>query len=119
EAALKRSPLVAEAVVIGDRRRYLIALLCLEPDALAKFATANGITGDAHSDPKVVAELQKAVEECNAEFARVEHVRRFAVLPRLLTEAAGELTPTQKIKRKMVNKNWEEVIEGLYKGGGE
>jgi long-chain acyl-CoA synthetase len=67
----------------------------------------------------VQAEIQKAVEECNAEFARVEHVRKFAILPRLLTEAAGELTPTQKIKRKIVNKNWADVIEGLYQGGGE
>jgi long-chain acyl-CoA synthetase len=119
EAALKRSPLVAEAVVIGDRRPYLIALLCLEPDALAKFAAENGISGDLHTNPKVQAEIQKAVEECNAEFARVEHVRKFAILPRLLTEAAGELTPTQKIKRKIVNKNWADVIEGLYQGGGE
>ena len=114
EAALKRSPLIAEAVVVGDRRPYLIALLCLEPDVLAKFVAENGITGDPYTDPKVQAALQKAVEECNAEFARVEHVRKFAVLPRLLTEAAGELTPTQKIKRKVVHKNWAEAIEGLY-----
>ncbi len=119
EAALKRSPLVAEAVVIGDRRPYLIALLCLEPDALSKFAAENGISGELHSHPKVQAELQQVVERCNAEFARVEHVRKFAVLPRLLTEAAGELTPTQKIKRKAVNKNWDAAIEGLYTGGGE
>lgn len=114
EAALKRSPLVAEAVVVGDRRPYLIALICLEPDALAKFVAENGISGDPYSDPKVNAALQKAVEACNAEFARVEHVRKFAVLPRLLTEAAGELTPTQKIKRKIVHKNWADAIEGLY-----
>jgi long-chain acyl-CoA synthetase len=117
EAALKRSPLVAEAVVIGDRRPYLIALLCLEPDALSKFAAENGISGELHSHPKVQAELQQAVERCNAEFARVEHVRKFAVLPRLLTEAAGELTPTQKIKRKIILKNWSDTIESLYARG--
>lgn len=119
EAALKRHRLVAEAVVIGDRRPYLVALLCLDPEELQKFAKEKGIEGDLHAAPAVQAEIQKAVDAANSEFARVEHIRKFKVLPRLLTEAAGELTPTMKIKRKVVHKNWEDAIEALYAAGGE
>ncbi|MEM7116189.1 MAG: long-chain fatty acid--CoA ligase [Chloroflexota bacterium] len=116
EAALKNGDLVAEAVLIADRRKFVSALLTLEPEALAKFAEENGISGDnLHEHPQIVAEVQKGVDEkCNAYFARVEQVRKFTILPRQFTVEDGELTPTQKIKRRIIDKNWEEEIEGMY-----
>lgn len=116
EAALKNGDLIAEAVLIADRRKFVSALLTLEPEALAKFAEENGISGDnLHEHPQVVAEVQKGVDEkCNAHFARVEQVRKFTILPRQFTVEDGELTPTQKIKRRIIDKNWEKEIEGMY-----
>lgn len=120
EASLKDDDLIAEAVVIGDRRKYLSALLALDPEALDRFAAARGI------DPAKVresAELQKAlqaaVDATNARFARVEHIRRFAVLPGLLTVEAGELTPTLKVKRRVINERYGETIASLYEGDAD
>jgi long-chain acyl-CoA synthetase len=119
EAALKNHPLVAEAVVIGDRRAYLTALLQVDPDALKRFTDANGISGAGADHPKVREELQRAVDACNELFARVEHVRRWSVLPRPLGIDTGELTPTLKIKRKKVYEHFAAEIEAMYAGGGE
>lgn len=116
EAALKNGDLVAEAVLIADRRKFVSALLTLEPEALAKFAEENGISGDnLHEHPKVVEAVQKGVDEkCNAFFARVEQVRKFTILPRQFTVEDGELTPTQKIKRRIIDENWKNEIESMY-----
>lgn len=119
EAALKNHPLVGEAVVIGDRRAYLTALLQVDPDALKRFAEANAL-GQATADhPRVRDELQKAVDACNEQFARVEHVRKWRVLPRPLAIDTGELTPTLKIKRKKVYENFSTEIEAMYAGAAD
>jgi long-chain acyl-CoA synthetase len=118
EAALKNNPLISEAVVIGDRRAYLTALLQVDPEALARFGEANGLGATVSaSDPKVRAELQKAVDACNELFARVEHVRKYRVLPRPLAIDSGELTPTLKLKRKNIYVNFSQEIEEMYQGG--
>lgn len=120
EAALKNSPLINEAVVIGDRRAYLTALLQIDVDALKRYGEANGLGADVSADhPKVKEEIQKAVDACNELFARVEHVRKWRVLPRPLGIDTGELTPTLKIKRKKVYENFASEIEAMYAGGGE
>jgi long-chain acyl-CoA synthetase len=119
EAALKNHPLVGEAVVIGDRRAYLTALLQVDTDALKKLAEAQHLPAEGLlENPAVRAELQKAVDAANEQFARVEHVRKFAVLPRPLGIDTGELTPTLKIKRKVIYKNFAREIEGMYEDGG-
>jgi long-chain acyl-CoA synthetase len=119
EAALKDYALISQAVVIGDRRNYLIALLTLEPEDAKKFADAHGVPVEGlHQHPALRAELQRAVDAVNSKFARVEHIRRFEVLPRDLSVEAGELTPTLKMKRRVIDKNWAEVIEGVYRAGG-
>ena len=124
ESALKDLPLVSQAVVIGDRRHYLTALLTLDAEALGRWRVARGHAGAvdlealAH-DEEVRAELQVGVDGVNARFARVEHIRRFAVLPRDLDQSADELTPTQKVKRRNVERNWSAVIDALYAGGAE
>ncbi len=120
EASLKDDDLVAEAVVIGDRRKYLTALLALDPEALERFAAARGIDrAHVRESRELQQALQAVVDATNARFARVEHVRRFAVLPGLLTVEAGELTPTLKVKRRVVHERYAALIESLYEGEGE
>jgi len=118
EGALKNLDLVSQAVVIGEKRRFLTALLTLDPDAASKFAQAHGLEGQTlHEHPTLLAHLQKEIEEkVNSLFARVEHVRDFRVLPRDFTVEDGELTPTLKIKRRIINENFENEIESMYEG---
>ncbi len=116
EGSLKIHELVSEAVVIGDRRRYLIALVTLDPEAIERFGAAHGLSGPAHEAPAVVAAVQAAVDKVNESLARVEQVKKFAILPRELSIEDGELTPTLKVKRNVVNEHFGDVIEGLYAG---
>ncbi|MCA9636551.1 MAG: long-chain fatty acid--CoA ligase, partial [Myxococcales bacterium] len=115
EAALKNHPLINEAVVIGDRRKYLTVLVTLDPDAGAAFAKEKGIAaGDLPEHADLRAEVQRAVDEANKELARVEQIKKFTVLPRNLTIEDGELTPTLKVKRKKVHEKWSHAIEAMY-----
>ncbi|MEJ2751544.1 MAG: AMP-binding protein, partial [Chloroflexota bacterium] len=118
ETALTALPLVAEAVVIGDRRKFLSALLTLNPDTAAQFAAEHGIEGQVlHEHPLVIEEIQRGIDEVvNPQFARVENVRKFQILPRNLTVEDGELTPTLKIKRRVVYEHFDEQIESMYAG---
>jgi long-chain acyl-CoA synthetase len=111
EAALKEHPLIAEAVVVGDRRKYLTALLILDPDAAARFATEKGGAPDA-----LHAEIQRAVDEVNSHLARVETVKRFHILPRPFSIDTGELTPTLKVKRRVVYERYAREIDAMYEG---
>jgi len=115
EAALKNHVLVNEAIVIGDRRKYLTALVTLDPDALAKFCAEHRLDpATAHHSALVRAEIQKGVDHLNEELARVEQVKKFTVLPRNLSVQDGELTPTLKVKRKIVNEHFATDIEAMY-----
>lgn len=116
ESGLKNSELISEAVVIGDRRKFLSALLTLDPDASGKWASDNGVkpNGGLHAHAGLRAAIQGHVDAVNAKFARVEHVRKFTILPRELTIEDGELTPTLKVKRTPVNTNWSDAIEAMY-----
>ncbi len=116
ETALKQIDLVAEAVVVGDRRRFVAALLTLEPEAASRFARDEGIDDGAelHREPRVLAAIQQGVDEVNRRFSRVENVRRFRVLPRNLSMDEGELTPTLKVKRRVVQERWANLIEEMY-----
>ncbi len=116
EAALKNSEFVSEAIVIGDRRKFLSALLTLDPEATARWAKDNGIkpNGGLHGNERVRAQIQIDVDAANAKVARVEHIRKFTILPRELSIEEGELTPTLKVKRKPVSENWSDAIEAMY-----
>jgi len=116
EMALKRFELVADAVVVGDSRRYIASLLTLEPQAAARFAEHHGLESQAlHEHPLMVAEVERWIaEEVNPHLARVEQVRRFRILPRGLTIEDGELTPTLKVKRRVVCERFASEIESLY-----
>jgi long-chain acyl-CoA synthetase len=115
EAALKNHELINEAVVIGDRRKYLSALLTLDPDIGLAWAKQRGITvADLPSHAELQAELGAYVDAMNKEFARVEQIKKFTVLPRNFSQEQGELTPTLKVKRKRVNENFSAEIEAMY-----
>lgn len=119
ESALKNIPLVGEAVAIADRRKFVSAVLTLEPGAAERFAAANGVgIADLPANPVLNAELEKAIAAVNANLMQVEHVRKFTVLPRALTVEDGELTPSLKVKRRGVNKNWAREIDAMYEGAG-
>jgi long-chain acyl-CoA synthetase len=118
ESRLKQAPLVDSAVLIGDRRPYVTALLAPDPDELRRVAERLGIGGNEngltnHAD--VVAEFQKVVDEVNASLARFEQIRRFQILPGPLSIEAGHLTPTMKIKRRVVETQFAELIEAMYR----
>ncbi len=118
EAALKNLPLVAEAVVIGERRKFLSALITLEPETLQQFADEHGLEGqELHTNPVLIAEIQRGIDEVvNPQFARVENIRKFSILPRNFTVEDGELTPTLKIKRRIVNEHFAQDIDAMYEG---
>jgi long-chain acyl-CoA synthetase len=119
EAALKNSRLVAEAVVIGDRRKFLTALIALDDEATKNYLGEKGIVDGQpyHQNESILAEVQKAVDEVNRDLAQVEQVKKFTLLSRNFTIENGELTPTLKIKRKVVNVNFADQIEAMYSGG--
>lgn len=115
EAALTDIPLVGAAMVIGDQRRFLTALLTLEPEAKKRFAAENNIPVDeVYKHPKTLEVLQKGVDGVNSHFAKVEHVRKFTVLPGEFTIEGGELTPTLKLKRRIVNQKYSDLVEAMY-----
>lgn len=120
EAALKDLPLVSQAVVIGDRRRFLSALITLDTDAATSFAAQHRLADSKlqHS-PEVIAEIQRGIDDVvNPKFARVEWIRAFTLLPRDFTVEDGELTPTLKIKRRVVDTHFASEIEAMYATDG-
>jgi long-chain acyl-CoA synthetase len=115
EAALKNTRLINEAVVIGDRRKYLSALVTIDEEALTGFVAENGLDSRPyHEQPRVAAEIEKAVEEVNRELAQVEKIKKWTILPRNLSIEEGELTPTLKVKRRVVNEHFAVEIDGMY-----
>ena len=114
EGAIRSHPLVAEAVVIGDRRKYLTALISLDTEAVERFMKERELSGPPDKSDEIRAEVQRAVDEANAEMARVEQVKKFTILPRDLSIAEGELTPTLKVKRNVVVSHFESEIEAMY-----
>lgn len=118
EAALTDQPLLADAVIIGEQRRFLTALVTLEQGAAAKLADQLGIpVTELHTHPGCIAEVQKAVDKVNSLFAKVEHVRKFTILPNNFSTEGGELTPTLKLKRRIIHQKYANEIEAMYSEG--
>jgi long-chain acyl-CoA synthetase len=117
ESELRESRYITEAIVYGDNRPYLVAMVTLDRDESVKLANRLGIATDPVTiagHPRVRDELQKDVDKVNAKFARIEQVKRFAILDHDLTQADGELTPTLKVKRAIVYAKYGDVFAGLY-----
>jgi long-chain acyl-CoA synthetase len=115
EAGLKDHAMISEAVVIGDRRKFLSALICIEEDVASKVA---GGGSALHESKAIIDAVQSIVDDVNNRFARVEHIRKFTILPRPLSIEDRELTPTLKVKRRIVNENWSDAIEAMYASDG-
>jgi long-chain acyl-CoA synthetase len=117
ENGLKQNRYISQAVVVGDRRPYLIALITIDPDEVGGFAQQHGIEPDAVLESDAIRdEVQRAVDEVNARVGRVEQVKKFKILDHDLSQQTGELTPTLKVKRNVVNEKFAGEVEKLYTG---
>ena len=123
ETAVKReSHLISHVVAIGDRRKYLTALIVLDPDALAQWAESSGLPAGTFAErarnPLVRDEIEKAVAAGNARLARVEQIKRFAIVDEPWAPGSPELTPTMKLRRSVIAERHHDTIESLYTGAG-
>jgi long-chain acyl-CoA synthetase len=117
EAEIKQSPYVSQCVVIGDRRPYLVALITLDMEECAKLAEERGWPGDLDQlrhNEDMRAVIQDHLDKVNENFARVEQVKKFEILPHDLSQETGELTPTMKVKRNVVADKFEKDVDALY-----
>ncbi|HYZ18650.1 MAG TPA: long-chain fatty acid--CoA ligase [Gaiellaceae bacterium] len=117
ENLLKGSPFVSQALVVGDRRPFLTALITLDADELGKWAQARGVNGDvgelAQRDD-VEALVREVVDDTNARLAHFEQIRAWTILPRDFLPEEGEITPTLKLKRRVCEDHFAREIEALY-----
>lgn len=118
ENKLKVSPFIKEAIVIGDRRKFISALVGIELDTVANWALRRDLTFTTYRDlsekPEVISLIRKEVDRVNEEFSRVEQIKKFVLLPKELDHEEGELTATQKVKRRVIEELFTEHIEGMY-----
>ena len=115
EQALADLPMVEHAVVCGEGRHFLTALLTLNAEELSAFAKEKGIDpASVRNSEALNATLSSAIEAMNTRFARVEQIRKFAIAPQPFSLEGGELTPTLKVKRAFVTRKYAELIDGLY-----
>jgi long-chain acyl-CoA synthetase len=119
ENDLKQSRWISQAVMYGDRRPYPVALITLDPEEIVHFAKEHGLSEDPAElaeDPKVHELIQGILDEANTKYAQVEQVKKFVILDHDLSQETGELTPTLKVKRNVVNEKYAELFEKLYSG---
>lgn len=121
EDPLRASPIIAQAVVIGDQRPFVSALLSLDPEMLPVWLANKGQKSDlslaqAAQNPIVLAELQKKIDEVNETVSNAEGIKKFAVIESELTEESGHLTPSMKIKREIVSRDFAPIIDQIYGG---
>jgi long-chain acyl-CoA synthetase len=118
ENLLKGDPFISQAMVHGDRRAYPVALITLNPDELRAFVQAQGVMNldpaALAKHPKVLERVARIVEERNTELQSYAKIKKFAIVPEDFTVDNGMLTPTLKVKRKVVQEKYQAVIEGLY-----
>jgi long-chain acyl-CoA synthetase len=116
ENELKTDPLVSQAMVHGDQRKFLSALVTLNEEAARKWATEHGVPPAAalHEHPAVIARIQEAIDALNARQASYSTIKRFAIVPKDFTQETGELTPTLKVKRKVVTQKYRAVLDAFY-----
>jgi long-chain acyl-CoA synthetase len=119
ENELKFSPYVTDAVVIGDRRAYLTALIMIDQENVEKYAQDNDVPFSNYTSltraPEVKALIQGEIDKVNAKFARVEQIKKYHLLETQLTAEDEELTPTMKLKRQLVQKKYAPQIEAMYR----
>ena len=117
EDRLRAHALVSQALVVGDRQPFIAALVTIDPESFPLWATARGKSGevaDLVDDPDLREEIQRAVDEANAAVSKAESIRKFQVLADDWTEEGGQLTPSLKLKRNVVMREWKDEIARLY-----
>ena len=118
EDRIRAHPLVSQAIVVGDNRPYIAALVTLDPEAVDQWKKANGREGatlaELSTDPAILAEVQKAVDSANRTVSQAEQIKKFAVLDVELSEETGHVTPKQSIKRNVVLADFAKQIDALY-----
>ncbi len=118
EDRLRAHPLVSQCIVVGDQKPFISALLTIDADMLPAWAKNNGLPAltveQARTNDVVLAELQRAVDDANTAVSKAESIRKFAVLPGDFTEENGYLTPSLKLKRNVVMKDFHDDVEALY-----
>ncbi len=118
ENRLKTSPWIKEAMVVGDRRKFLSALIGIELDTVGDWATRKGIPYTTYRDltekPQVLELVQQEVNRVNTELASVEQIKRFCMIPKELDHEDGELTATQKLKRNAMEGMFSDLVESMY-----
>jgi long-chain acyl-CoA synthetase len=119
ENDLKQSRWISQAVMYGDRRPYPVALITLDPEEIVPWAKEQGLPEDPSAlanEPKVRDLIQQHLDEVNSRYARVEQIKKFAILDHDLSQETGELTPTLKVKRNVINEKYAELFDALYEG---
>ena len=120
ETIVKNHPLVAQACMVGDQRKFLSMIVALDPEEAPGWAAANGVEfvdlATFTADPKVRDEIQRLVDEANEQVSRVEQVKRFTIVPDDWTPDSGEVTPSLKLKRQVVLDKYRSQIEEMYVG---
>lgn len=122
EDPLRANPLVGQAIVIGDQRPFVSALISLDPEMLPIWLSNNGLNktltlAQAAKEPKVLSEIQIAVDRVNKNFSKAESIRKFTVIGQELSEESGHLTPSLKIKRDVVLRDFAPAIDEIYQAG--
>ena len=118
EDLIRAHPLVSQCMVVGDGKPFIAALITLDPEALPPWASAHGKTSsptELVNDPDLLAEFQRAVDEANRSVSQAESIRKFAILPQDWTEEGGQLTPSLKLKRAVVMRDFGDAVESLYR----
>lgn len=119
EDPIRANPIVGQVIVVGDQKPFISALITLDDEMLPVWLNNNGedatlSVAEAARNPKVIAEVQRAVDAANATVSRAESIRKFTILEKDLTEASGHLTPKLSIKRAVILKDFSNSIESMY-----
>ena len=119
EDRLRAHPLISQAMAVGDAKPFIAALITIDPEAFGGWKQRNSkdvgaSVGDLATDPDLVAEIDLAIKEANQAVSKAEAIRKFRILPVDFSEDTGELTPTMKVKRKVVAQKFASDIEALY-----
>jgi long-chain acyl-CoA synthetase len=119
ENQLKFSSYINDAVIIGDKRKFITALIMIDEDNVVKYAQDNKVQFSTYRDltqsPEIIKLIDKEVNKVNSGLSRVEQIKKFTILPKRLYEEDGEVTPTMKVKRKSINEQFGDLIEAMYK----
>ena len=120
EDRLRAHPLVSQCIVVGDGQPFIAALVTLDEEMYPGWASNNGLDGvsfaAAHTDERVLAEIQRAVDDANTAVSKAESIRKFAILDGDFTEESGHLTPSLKLKRNVVMRDFGDEVDALYGG---